>query len=111
MWYARIDHVENFVLGVLFVNFFDHSTWNVDDLDDDFVIEAVQIDLMELLLSAYVARDIGLLYQFKYHVFGVHLHYLFEGESFTESRNLRIFIQIGLHKQVNLEKIIHLFLR
>jgi len=110
VWYARIYHVENFVLGVLLVNFFDHSTWNVDDLYDDFVIEAVEIDLMELLVSAYVARYIGLLYQFKYHVFGVHLHYFFERESFTKSRNLSILIQIGLHEQVNLEEIINLFL-
>ena len=62
MWYARIYNAKDFVLGVLLVNFFNDSTWNIYDLNDYFVVKAVQIYFMELFLMALLFFDVCVLY-------------------------------------------------
>ena len=64
---SSIDHVQSFVMGLLWIVFFHDSTWDVDDLYYDLAVQTTQIDLKEVLLL--VANIL-----FKNHFLGVDTH-------------------------------------
>ena len=59
-----IDHVQNFVVGLLRIIFFDHSARNVDDLHDGLAVQSTQIYLEVVLFRVAIVL-------FKYHFLGV----------------------------------------
>ena len=61
---TSIDNVQNFVVGLLRIIFFDHSAWNVDDQYDYLAVQTTQIDLKVVLCGVAIIL-------FKYHFLGV----------------------------------------
>ena len=72
---SRVDHIQNFIVCLLLVHFIDYSAWDVYDLNDDLVVEATEIDLMELLFAVeFSRRNTAVLIHFENHFFGVRSH-------------------------------------
>ena len=71
MWNAGIDHVENFIMGPLFIEFLDEAGRNVYNLDNCFILKTARFDLevTRILRASIVNRN-----QFKHLFVKVSFH-------------------------------------